>query len=102
MSQLCLRLTRTNLGVGLGTEDNPESSPANVVYICMSTSPDRFSDNQDGTYSIRLPALADLADTNLIDDGASNAPWLNGSPNDYSWYSNVVVRGTHTLEVRQI
>ena len=100
LSELCIRLTRTNLGVALGTADEPENPPINVVYMCQSTSPSRFRDNTDGTYSILLPALVDLTDPDIIDDGASLVPWLNGNANDYNWRTNVVVRGTHDLEVR--
>jgi hypothetical protein len=68
----------------------------------MSKSPSRFRDNSDGTYSILLPDLADLADPSLDDNRASGVKWLSGSANDYKWQSNVVVRGIHTLEVRRL
>ena len=83
----------------LGTADEPENPSVNVVYMCMSTSPGRFIDNADGTYSIMLPALANLGDPNMIDNGASRVAWLDGNANNYDWRTNVVVRGTHTLEV---
>ena len=100
LAELCIRLTRTNLGVALGTADEPENPAVNVVYMCQSTSPARFRDNEDGTYSVLLPALADLTDPDIIDDGASAVVWLDGNANDYNWRTNVVVRGTHDLEVR--
>lgn len=102
LDELCIRLTRTNRGVRLGTPDEPEIPNANLIFLCMSTSPPEsniFTDNLDGTYTIRLPKLADLADPRLVDDTASTVPFLTAPRDQWRWYTNAVVAGTHDLEV---
>eukprot|EP00951_Prasinocladus_malaysianus_P021088 scaffold173861_cov47-Prasinocladus_malaysianus.AAC.1 len=105
LHELCIRLTRTNLGVKLGTEDIPEIPTVNVVFLCMTTTPESagvFVDNTDGTYSIVLPRINDLTDSTLTDDLAASLPYVVGNPSEYDWYSNIVLSGTHTLEITAI
>lgn len=101
LHELCVRMERTNLGVRLGTPDEAVTPPVNVIYMCMTSTPPEdgvFVDNDDGTYSIILPRLEGLDDAKLSNSLASGSPMIiQGAP--YEWQTNVVLMGTHTLDV---
>ena len=74
LQELCIRMIRTNLGVQLGTPDEPVVPNVNVMFLCMTTTPASsgiFVDNGDGTYTITLPEISSLADPALIDSSAA-------------------------------